>query len=154
MYDLREFVRESNRIEGIGRDPAWQEIDAHERLLATRPLMIQDLERFVSVCEPRAKLRTEVGMDVFVGDYTPPPGGPGILRDLTELLAFINDHGGYEAAWQAHMRYETLHPFMDGNGRSGRAVWLWMIGGGAPLGFLHAFYYHTLSCAKINPVGT
>ena len=50
-------------------------------------------------------------------------------------------------ACETHVRYELLHPFLDGNGRSGRALWLWLMGQ-APLGFLHTFYYQTLSAAR------
>jgi hypothetical protein len=39
-------------------------------------------------------------------------------------------------------------PTTDGNGRSGRALWLWCMRGRAPLGFLHQFYYQTLGAAE------
>ena len=45
-----------------------------------------------------------------------------------------------------HVAYENLHPFMNGNGRSGRALWLWHMGGieKVPLGFLRTWYYQSL----------
>ena len=40
------------------------------------------------------------------------------------------------------------HPFTDGNGRSGRALWLWQMNNHAPFGFLHTFYYQTLENSR------
>ncbi len=55
----------------------------------------------------------------------------------------------------SHVAYENLHPFTDGNGRSGRALWLWQMMHGTmrqvnmarDLGFLHTFYYQTLNAS-------
>ena len=55
---------------------------------------------------------------------------------LWKLLEQIN--AGMLDAWTAHCEYEALHPFTDGNGRSGRAIWLWLMHD-ASLGFLHRF---------------
>ena len=48
--------------------------------------------------------------------------------------------------WWTHCLYEELHPFLDGNGRSGRVLWLWQQRGRPtpPLLFLHRFYYESL----------
>jgi len=142
---LEAFIRQSNAIEGILRGPTEAEIHAHERLLEAPEMTQLDLEAFVARVA-NARIRAFAGMDVRVGNHMPPPGGSEVLYALNALLTKINAHE--IDAWTAHIEYERLHPFMDGNGRSGRALWLWMVGPSAaslPLGFLHRFYYQTLS---------
>lgn len=136
---MRDFVRESNRIEGIHRDPTSAEIDAHLDFIWLPQITIPSLVKLVAVLQPDAVLRDQIGIPgVRVGDHVAPPSGPSIRFRLGEVL-FIDD------VWQQHIAYETLHPFTDGNGRSGRALWLHRHAGNAPIGFLHAFYYQTLS---------
>lgn len=100
---------------------------------------IEHLERLVSVYAPGHCLRDKDGLDVRVGNYVAPRGGPEIRTRLLELLYRATRERSI-TAWQAHVEYEMLHPFTDGNGRSGRALWLWMMDE-APLGFLHHFYH-------------
>lgn len=147
MNDIANFVRESNRIEGILREPTADEIKSFVALLALRRPAISDVEEFVSVYQPGAVLRRLPGMDVRVGQHIAPPGGPGIVDALWVIL---RDTADGLHPHEAHVRYEMLHPFTDGNGRSGRAVWAWGMKRyrrGFPLGFLHHFYYQTLEMA-------
>ena len=143
MNGLEEFVRQSNAIEGIFRTAYSDEIAAHEELLALRRITVLDVQTFVWKVAA-AKPRFEEGLDVRVGSHIAPRGGPAIREALESLLARISDRE--VDSWRAHLEYETLHPFMDGNGRSGRTIWLWMRQGNQlpPLSFLQAFYYQTL----------
>jgi Fic family protein len=56
-------------------------------------------------------------------DYVPPP--PEFVADLMEdLCAFCNtdELPPVVQAAVAHAQFETIHPFVDGNGRAGRAI--------------------------------
>ncbi len=143
---IRDYVIESNRIENIHRPPNKREIHAHVEFIARDRLDIPALEHFVGQVQPNAYLRSVAGMDVRVGPHVPVMGGPIVPFQLMGILAAVN--ADQIDPWTAHCRYETLHPFMDGNGRSGRAIWLWQTwrrnAGRPTLGFLHRFYYETL----------
>jgi len=147
---LLEQIAESNRIEGIETVTPEEKVE-HTRFIDLPFLTINDLTHFVSVYQPNAKLRTSIGMNVKVANYVPPPGGPLILTTLAAIISDANQSDatskGDEAAWRIHLRYENLHPFTDCNGRSGRAIWYWMMRNRPlfNLGFLHAFYYQTLT---------
>lgn len=63
-------------------------------------------------------------------DYNPcgaafvPPPPEEVARLLADLYAVINDdmHSPLLQAALAHAQFETIHPFADGNGRTGRAL--------------------------------
>lgn len=150
MEQLVEFIRESNRIEGIHRAPTTKEIDAHAKALARDLLTVSDLEEFVAAIQPGARLRREAGMNVRVGGYIAPLGGHKIEVELTLLLSAMAV--ATADPWRLHIEYERLHPFTDGNGRSGRMIWLRMMRQRGnrmwELNFLHAFYYQTLNAMQ------
>ena len=141
---LLAFVTESNKIEGIHRPPTEAELRATRTFLDLPVVQVVDLVRLVGVYAPGAPLRTQPHMNVYVGDHVPPRGGPHIEAELRALLERTGDD-----PHEIHCKFESLHPFLDGNGRSGRALWAWHMQHLGlrfeKIGFLHSFYYQTLS---------
>jgi hypothetical protein len=140
---VEQFIIESNRIEGIVREPTTAEREEFKRFLSLRVITVAELEQFVNICQPGAVLRERTGLNVRVGSATPPPGGPHIRRGLEKLLTVE------VPPYVRHVAYELLHPFTDGNGRSGRALWAWQMQK-FPLGFLHTYYYQSLATANAD----
>ena len=77
---------------------------------------------------PQAQIVIKRGQSEFrAGEiiYTP-PRGPGIIEKLLDnLIEYLNDDEKYNAdplikMCVAHYQFEAIHPFQDGNGRTGR----------------------------------
>lgn len=59
--------------------------------------------------------------------YTPPVGEPLIREKMANLETFINEYDSIDPLIKmaiAHYQFEAIHPFSDGNGRTGRILLL------------------------------
>jgi Fic/DOC family protein len=147
---LVPFLRESLGIEGIHREPTDTEVLETIAFLRLTEITVPALVDLVAVYAPGHRLRDKPTLNVRVGNYVAPKGGKDLVQRLEVLLSEIN-HGAVNP-WRGHVAYEMLHPFTDGNGRSGRALWAWHMlkNGRDPFGlsFLHRFYYQTLENSR------
>jgi len=145
---LAAFLTESNRIEGICIVKA-HELKAAQEFLGLSTLCIADLEEVCRAFQPDAVLRVKEGQDVYIGNHVPPAGGPFILREIERILTNVEE---IASPFIIHRRFEDLHPFTDGNGRTGRILWLWQMVNqyGYQLGrlFLHQWYYQSLAASR------
>jgi Fic family protein len=72
---------------------------------------------------PGTALKSNVGEVV----YTPPQDPASIVELMTDLERFINDDEAFDAdplikMALIHHQFESIHPFYDGNGRTGRII--------------------------------
>ena len=96
--------------------------------------------------------------------YTPPQNHGEIIRLMGNLEKFINDDAFYDAdplvkMAVIHHQFESVHPFYDGNGRTGRIInILYLVGKGLldiPVLYLSRYiirkkadYYHLLQSKR------
>jgi hypothetical protein len=113
---VQDFVRRSNAMAGITRDPTAAEVAAHRGLLAANALAVDNLVMFVRHIERGAVLRSE--------DTSPlKDRAPDIRAELDAILAEARTLAAPPD--RLHRDFEALRPFTDGNGRCGRALLLW-----------------------------
>ena len=103
-----------------------------EKQAAARRVAPEDVLRLHRIVAGEVMDQGDAGryraMRVRVGEYVPPSAGevPGLMR---ELLDWWNDEArGLSPVLSSavlHYRFEAIHPFADGNGRTGRALALW-----------------------------
>lgn len=138
--EILDFVRESNAIEGIfegGTHPLVQDhISAIDYAIATLQEgnlpTYSDVHRILLASEPEKTpgLYRQVG--VRVGSYVAPAPVyvPSLMADHWDTVLSGIKQGDIEQwTWDMHFAFESIHPYIDGNGRVGRvgmnALRLW-----------------------------
>lgn len=95
----------------------------HAQLAANAPGLRTNLPQFESSLTRVARVKS--GEREVI--YTPPHGKPLLQRLLLDMLEYVYNDEMYPAhplikIALAHMQFERIHPFHDGNGRTGRIL--------------------------------
>lgn len=116
----REVVNYFAALRFVEKNAAKKTI-SHEEILSLHKIMAGD----VMDQGTAGRYRT---IAVRVGRYVPPPAGD-VSGLMFELLAWWNKEvvklSPVLSSAIVHYRFESIHPFADGNGRTGRALALW-----------------------------
>ena len=140
---LREFVAHSNRIEGEPDAPGHPLFDDHlavaiwicrkaarpGRVKVRSPLVIHG-RLMQSQPEKFPGEYRQVAVGIRMADGTVAPKMPAVdvrpaMESLTHRAAEMvgSSEPSEQELWNLHHEFEHIHPFIDGNGRTGR-LWL------------------------------
>lgn len=129
MRPTLEFIRNSNLIENIDSAKedrqswrTWEWLIEQDHI--SEPTLLElhaRITRFNLSKKHRGNYRN---VQVYVGNHVPP--GPEIAKyQAYDWLMDLLQHWQTLDPKEMHIRFETIHPFIDGNGRAGRMLMWW-----------------------------
>lgn len=129
-FEVREYIKESNAIEDIFDETeveqslkAWNYLDSLGPVISHKDIC--EVQKIIVANQPlldneKGFYRSHNGVWVSVGGVQAPAPSrvdnliQKWLLDLPKMSTLV-----------AHIRFEYVHPFVDGNGRTGRMLYWW-----------------------------
>lgn len=127
--DMMLYIRNSNLIENIDNPSEDRRSARAWNWLIDQPLISLDVlfelhSRITLKQLPRQERGNFRTVQVYVGNHTPP--APEIAKyQTTDWLWDLLERWENLDPKEMHIRFETIHPFIDGNGRTGRMLMWW-----------------------------
>ncbi len=128
---MKQHIRESNLIEGIDSDEedrrslrAWNWALGNIDMVFTSGYLLELHRRITLKQLPPSERGKWRKVQVYVGNHIPPAPGfvvsqiGGYLNDLRHDYVTLDPR-------MMHVAFEAIHPFIDGNGRTGRML-MWL----------------------------
>lgn len=135
----REFLVESNKIEGEDENIdqptlAWQLLKGEDHLSSTAICKIHKVLMLDKPYPPpRGYYRSVPQINVMIAGRAAP--GWHMVDGLMSNWCMDAEDLGWK---EAHIRFEHIHPFVDGNGRMGRMLMNWQrLREGLPILIIH-----------------
>lgn len=127
-FDMTSALRESNAIEGV-----FDERSLELAKEAWEYLYLQDAITFTVILKTHRLLMREHLPENEAGEWRGCPvwiGGRKALQFsqiVPQMKRWVDDNRLKDAdPRKLHIRYEHIHPFVDGNGRTGRMFMWWL----------------------------
>ena len=128
MNEVKEFLNESNKIESV-YDPqslkdalsAWnylikQDSLTVDRILETHRILMSNLD--FKIAGKLRECEVYIGGEATIESFKV----PALIEGWVHKHLFDNTE---QQIKDAHIRFEKIHPFVDGNGRTGRILMNW-----------------------------
>jgi Fic family protein len=136
IFTTHEKLYQGDMLDESQIDPQTKEVRLYNDALwygvesiKTRPLSTNTfVEIFQKIKRTNAGIRKTSGTKISNGGevlYTPPEGEDLLRRLLGNLENYLHEDNGIDPLIKmavTHYQFEAIHPFTDGNGRTGRII--------------------------------
>lgn len=139
---LETFLIESNAIEDVWDDGsylkannAYHSLDKCTKLSSFYIKQVHDILMDGKLKKPELGNWRKCAIYIGGREGRPWYAIPELIDDWCERVTLLKTAKDIQ---QSHVEFETIHPFVDGNGRVGRILWQWLrVNNGLPVKIIY-----------------